>query len=83
MKIVCSFGSCLSANVATNLSKIYSEWYRISSVQHNRIDNFCDFYIDKKYTELKKTEMMFQLSTQYSYVHTIDNQSNVLGLGKA
>jgi len=83
MKIVCSFGSCLSANVATNLSKIYSEWYRLSSVQHNRINQFCDIYINKKYPELKKTDLKFELSKQYSYVNTIDNQLNDVGLGKA
>jgi len=83
MKLVCSFGSCLSANVAHNLANIYSEWYRISSVQHNRVDQFNEIYLTNKYPQLVKSDLKFELSDAFSYVNTIDNQLNGVGLGKS
>ncbi|WP_058961882.1 hypothetical protein [Type-E symbiont of Plautia stali] len=83
MKLVSSFGSCLSANIAYNLTNIYSEWCRISSVQHNRIDQFNEIYLTKKHPQLSISDLKFELSDTFSYVNTIDNQLNGVGLGKA
>ncbi|CNC74030.1 SGNH/GDSL hydrolase family protein [Yersinia intermedia] len=83
MKLICSFGSCLSASVAEQLSKMFDNWLRISSVQHNRIDQFDQIYIKEIYPRLTKNNIGLTLLDEFNYVNTIDNQLADIGLGRA
>ncbi|MFS7194301.1 hypothetical protein AB6866_10800 [Rahnella inusitata] len=83
MKLICSFGSCLSASVAEQLSKIFDDWLRISSVQHNRIDQFDQIYIKKIHPALSQKDIDLTLLNEFNYVNTIDNQLLDIGLGRA
>ena len=83
MKLICSIGSCLSANVAYQMHKLIPNWYRISSVQHNRIDQLNSIYIEQKYKPLGLSDIGFELSAEYKHVNTVDNQIKGVGLGRA
>lgn len=80
---IMTIGSCLSANVAIQLSMINPYMCRISSVQHNRIDQFTTVYIEKKFSPLSMQDINFKLLPQYSHVNLLDNQIKKVGLGKA
>ncbi|MGL4600195.1 MAG: hypothetical protein ACRCVE_01555 [Plesiomonas sp.] len=81
MKLICTIGSCLSANVGYQLKNTMSDWHRVSSVQHNRIDQFSSIYIERKTPEISLKDIDFELSEKYSYVNVIDNQIRWVGLG--
>lgn len=83
IKLICSFGSCLSANIAYQVKNIIPYWYRVSSVQHNRIDQFNQIYIKKIYPELTLKDIDLKLDHKYHYVNTIDNQIRGVGLGRS
>ena len=44
---ILTFGSCLSRYTADRYSNMYGAW-TVSSVYHNRSDQFCEYFIDKK-----------------------------------
>ncbi|MGL4844496.1 MAG: hypothetical protein ACRC2Y_07750 [Aeromonas veronii] len=83
MRLICSIGSCLSANVAYQMHKLIPNWYRVSSVQHNRIDQLNSIYIERKYKPLGLSDIGFELSAEYKHVNTVDNQIKGVGLGRS
>jgi len=81
MKIM-TVGSCLSVGVANSLKEMGS-YTRVSSVQHNRIDQFVDTLILKTLTQttLKNNELI--LKSEYEHTNVIQNQVEDWGLGKS
>lgn len=65
------------------MHKLIPDWYRISSVQHNRIDQFNQIYIKKIYPHLTREGIELELSAEYKYVNVIDNQIKGGGLGRS
>jgi hypothetical protein len=80
---IVTFGSCLAANVANELEGFNRNFYRISSVQHNRIDQFIETYIQKNCPPLKESDMNLKVKTQYSNVNVFRNQFEDVELGKS
>ncbi|PLS01500.1 hypothetical protein [Neobacillus cucumis] len=82
MKNIITFGSCLSATVANQL-EVMGDFYRVSSVQHNRIDQFMENYVYKTSSPLKEEDMGLKVKENFQYVNVFRNQFDHLELGKA
>jgi hypothetical protein len=81
-KKIITFGSCLSATVANQLEEM-GNYYRVSSVQHNRIDQFIENYIYKTTSPLQEEDLMLKVKEQFGYVNVFRNQFENSELGKA
>lgn len=81
-KKVITFGSCLSAETA-NILEETSSYYRLSSVQHNRIDQFMENYVYKTRVPLKAEDLHLKIKEQFSNVNVFRNQFEEVELGKA
>lgn len=80
---IVTVGSCLAANVAHEIENLKNNFLRISSVQHNRIDQFVEIYINQIYVPLKETDLNLKVKDQYSNVNVFRNQFEDIELGKA
>ena len=77
-----TFGSCLSIGVAKSLKKI-GGWKRVSSVQHNRIDQFVGAYIQKVKRPVERGTLDIVIKDKYKFTNVLQNQILGWELGKA
>jgi len=79
---ILNYGSCFAGSVAHCLSEIFRTRYdRISSVQHNRIDNFVKAYVEQSESPVLLADIDFKLKPSAQLV--VDNQLSDVLLGKS
>jgi hypothetical protein len=83
IKPILTLGSCLSANIAIQMQEINCLFARISSVQHNRIDQFLSVHLHNEFPKLQKSDLNFELLPAYRGVNVIDNQIKGFGFGRS
>ncbi|WP_079478050.1 hypothetical protein [Halobacillus salinus] len=81
-KNILTVGSCLSATVADKLEQT-GRYYRKSSVQHNRIDQFMETYVYEQTPPLKEEDVNLSIKSEHARVNVFRNQFEDQELGKA
>lgn len=76
-------GSCLSIEVCKQLCLIDNSFTRISSVQHNRIDQLVLTYLEKQYNPIFSGDHSFSVKPEYTFTNVLENQFFDLSFGKS